>query len=63
MSCFGPVSVARAAGAARQYLLKEDSPAIGAGTNEPVTVETDLDGDPRIVDGIGDWKKVVDLVQ
>jgi len=43
------------------YRLSEGSPAIDAGTNNAVTVDTDLDGNPRIADGTGDGNAVVDM--
>jgi predicted outer membrane repeat protein len=45
--------------------LSKDSPAIDAGLNEFLPPgppsDTDLDGKPRIVDGLGDGEKIVDM--
>ena len=41
--------------------LQDISPVIDAGDNTAVTVATDLDGHPRIVDGNGDEVAVVDM--
>jgi len=43
------------------YRLRIGSPAIDAGTNDVVTVNMDLDGNPRIVDGTGDGTAIVDM--
>jgi len=41
--------------------LQSNSPAIDVGNNDFVTVPTDLDGKPRIVDGNGDITATVDM--
>gem|GEM_PF-2110801 len=41
--------------------LLPSSPSIDAGTNGAVTATTDLDGNPRIVDGDGDDEVIVDM--
>jgi hypothetical protein len=43
--------------------LSPGSPAIDAGSNDlvPPEVKTDLDGNPRIIDGNGDGKAIVDM--
>jgi len=56
-----PISADEAPTAAGNYRLSEGSPAIDAGTNDAVTVHTDLDGNPRIVDGTGDGNAIVDM--
>jgi Dockerin type I domain len=43
------------------FHLKYGSPAIDAGDNGRVESSTDFEGDPRIVDGNGDGKAVVDI--
>ena len=56
-----PVVVSEVPTTAGNYRLQAASPALDAGTNDPVTVETDLDGNPRILDGTGDGNAVVDM--
>lgn len=56
-----PASADQAPTTAGDYHLSEGSPAMDAGTNDVVTVATDLDGKPRILDGIGDGQAVVDM--
>ena len=56
-----PVPAAEAPTTNGNDRLTQGSPAIDAGTNEAVTVDTDLDGNPRIVDGTGDGNPVVDM--
>jgi parallel beta-helix repeat protein len=48
---------------AGDYHLAPGSPCIDAGTNSPAggLPSTDLDGDPRIVDGNGNGTKIVDM--
>jgi len=46
---------------AGDYRLQYNSPAIEVGNNSPVTALTDLDNNPRLVDGNGDASTVVDL--
>ncbi|MBP7049756.1 MAG: hypothetical protein KBE65_01940 [Phycisphaerae bacterium] len=48
---------------AGDYRLMSDSPCIDVGTNAPVhgIPETDVDGEPRVVDGDADGDAVVDL--
>jgi uncharacterized protein (DUF486 family) len=46
---------------AGDYHLQHTSPAIEVGNNTPVTALTDLDNNPRLVDGNGDTSTVVDL--
>jgi predicted outer membrane repeat protein len=41
--------------------LSSGSPAIDSGTNSAISLPTDLDGDPRIVDGDGDGTATVDM--
>ena len=41
--------------------LQHNSPVIDAGDNTAVTAVTDLDGQPRIVDGNGDEINIVDM--
>jgi predicted outer membrane repeat protein len=43
--------------------LSAGSPAIDAGSNDfvPPEIETDLDGNPRFVEGMGDGEKIVDM--
>jgi predicted outer membrane repeat protein len=45
----------------RTGLLKATSPCIDAGNNSHVFSDTDVDGSPRILDGIGDGNAVVDM--
>lgn len=56
-----PVSADQAPTTAGDYRLRVGSPAIDAGTNDAVTVDTDLDGNPRIVDGTDDGNAIVDM--
>ncbi len=56
-----PVSADDATTSAGDLRLLPGSPAIDAGRNEAVTLSTDLDNMPRIVDGNGDGIAVVDL--
>ena len=56
-----PISADEAPTTDGDYRLSEGSPAIDAGTNDAVTVDTDLDGNPRIVDGTGDGNAIVDI--
>jgi uncharacterized repeat protein (TIGR01451 family) len=49
-----PVAASSAPTAAGNYRLQTGSPAIDAGNNLSVTVATDLDGKPRIVNGVVD---------
>jgi hypothetical protein len=46
---------------ARIYRLQASSPAVDAGTHTSIVGKRDLGGDPRIVDGNGDLKAVIDL--
>jgi predicted outer membrane repeat protein len=41
--------------------LRAGSPAVDAGTNSAISLPTDLDGNPRIVDGDGDGTAIVDM--
>jgi predicted outer membrane repeat protein len=41
--------------------LRSGSPAVDSGTNSAISLPTDLDGDPRIVDGDGDGTATVDM--
>ena len=41
--------------------LGSGSPAIDTGTNSAISLPTDLDGNPRIVDGDGDGHATVDM--
>jgi predicted outer membrane repeat protein len=41
--------------------LESDSPAIDTGTNSAISLPTDLDGHPRVVDGDGDGTAIVDM--
>ena len=44
------------------YHLQQGSPSIVAGTNQaPNLLDTDIDGDPRILDGDGDGTAIVDM--
>jgi len=47
----------------RDYRLRWDSPCIDTGNNDavPISVETDLEGEPRLVDGDGDGIAIVDM--
>jgi predicted outer membrane repeat protein len=56
-----PVSADHAPTTAGDYHLSEGSPAVDVGTNDLVTVDTDLDGKPRILDGSGDGNAIVDM--
>ena len=56
-----PVDANQAPTTHGDYRLTEGSPAIDAGTNDVITVDTDLDGNPRIVDGTGDGNAIVDM--
>jgi hypothetical protein len=56
-----PVAAGAAPTIAGDYRLTLGSPAIDAGDNLPVTVVTDLDGNPRIADGDRDGDAVVDM--
>ncbi len=56
-----PVSAAEAPTTAGNHRLTSTSPAIDAGTNDVLTVDIDLDGNPRVVDGTGDGNAVVDM--
>ena len=56
-----PVSPYEAPTTAGDYHLAQGSPAVDTGTNAAVSVDTDLDGNPRIVDGTGDGSAVVDM--
>lgn len=55
-----PDLVNRAAG---DFHLKSTSPCVDAGSNSavPISLTTDFDGDPRIIDGNGDDIAVVDM--
>ena len=56
-----PVAAGFAPTTTGDYRLRAGSPAIDVGNNLSVTVGTDLDGNPRIVDGDGDGDDVVDM--
>jgi hypothetical protein len=56
-----PVAASEAPTTRGNYRLLLDSPAIDVGDNLAVTVDTDLDGNPRIVDGDRDDQAVVDM--
>jgi hypothetical protein len=56
-----PVRADQAPTLAGGYRLTGSSPAVDVATNDAVTVDTDLDGNPRIVDGTGDGSAVVDM--
>jgi hypothetical protein len=56
-----PVAASAAPTTTGDYRLRQGSPAIDAGNNLSVTVTTDLEGNPRIVDGDGDGGAVVDM--
>jgi len=56
-----PVDPSTAPTTSGNLRLKFDSPAIDKGDNLFVTVATDLDGEARIQDGIGDGNPVVDM--
>ena len=56
-----PVSANKAPTTDGDYRLTEGSPAIDAGTKDVITADTDLDGNPRIVDGTGDGNAIVDM--
>jgi len=56
-----PVNSSLAPTTAGDYRLRYASPAIDTGNNAVVTASTDLDGNPRPVDGSGDGNPVVDL--
>jgi len=58
-----PVSPDQAPTTAGDYRLSEGSPPVDAGTNDvvPEWAITDLDGNPRIVDGLGDGSVIVDI--
>jgi predicted outer membrane repeat protein len=58
-----PVAASEAPTTTGDYRLTEGSAAIDAGLNAavPITVTTDLDGNPRIVDGNEDGSEVVDM--
>jgi hypothetical protein len=59
ISAGGVQSAARGDGG--DYRLREASPAVDAGTNAAVTVDIDLDGNTRVVDGNRDGKADVDM--
>ena len=56
-----PVNPATAPTNTGDLHLQENSPAIDGGENNYVTAPTDLDGNPRIVDGDGDGTSTVDM--
>ena len=58
-----PVNPSDAPTTAGDLQLQEGSPAIDAGDNYfvPPDVLTDLEGEPRIVDGDGDGTAIVDM--
>jgi hypothetical protein len=56
-----PVAASAAPTTTGDYHLTLRSPTIDAGNNAPVTVATDLDGNPRIADGDRDGDAVVDM--
>ena len=56
-----PVSASQAPTTAGDYRVREGSPAVDAGTNDVIAVDTDMDGYPRMLDGDGDGSPVVDM--
>jgi len=56
-----PISADEAPTTDGDYRLSAGSPAIDAGNNNAVTVDTDLDGYARIADGTGDGNVIVDM--
>ncbi|MFO7740809.1 MAG: choice-of-anchor Q domain-containing protein [Anaerolineae bacterium] len=56
-----PVDASEAPTTDGDYRLTEGSPAVDVGFDDAVVVTTDLDGNPRIVDGTGDGSAVVDM--
>jgi len=56
-----PISPTTAPTTTGNLRLQSNSPAIDVGKNDFVTVPTDLDGEPRVVDGNGDLTATVDM--
>ncbi|MEM2896224.1 MAG: right-handed parallel beta-helix repeat-containing protein [Candidatus Bathyarchaeia archaeon] len=56
-----PLFFSPAWGKTGDYRLKLDSPCIDAGSNVPNLPKTDLEGNPRIMDGDKDGEAVVDM--